>query len=1488
MKQLFLLISLLSFLLSSEEIDAVNVITGEYCETQTDFISDSMKISRSFSGIDHPSWEFNLSLNKFKSGARKLSLDLPDGQSLTYQLLSRDKDALLIEKVFLSDNLIFEYRYISHPLNDYKLIHRRDEPNGYFLITDYYDAEDEQDSLRDWRIGKVKTQKAPVGTDATPITTHSFFYYIGRTEVYDAYQNKTVYYHSQDNLTSIEHYLKDLNGISKLYRIERFFWRKNDKDLETNNLVSKTLEDATGTVLSCQTSEYNEDGQVIKETLYGNLSGQCQVPIILQENGFPIDNGIESYSIHREFSNNLLVSQSADNGSRTLYHYDPQTKNLSAELLCDGEKVFLKRYYQYDAENHLVSIVEDDGVAKRPITKQTPQEEPQYSLPQNDPSCIYDLAKRLIRKEESNSEGKKIATSYRYDYLGNLTATIDPLGNETLFEYDDLGRLTKTIAPSVPDELGNLINPTTRYEYDAFDRLTKTIDPRGYQTCVKYNLRGKPIEILYPDGTNEFFEYNLDGSLKKAQTKTGQSIIYTRDGWDRVTLTEVYDAGGQLQWRNEALYHALDLISSVDFEGTETHYTYDQAGKQICIEQKARDGCRKTELSHDSDEKIAGSVSKNSDNFIKSYEEECVNSYGQTVLKRIAIDSQGNMAIFIHDVLGRCEKIEKKNSLGMTVWEQEIRYDASGNKTRQMTVILIEGQEKNVQIDAWSYGPNNRLESQIQSLGSPLQRQSYLFYNLFGQLETYIKPDSVSLYHLYHPTGQLSEYYSSDGTIHYRYFYDAKNNLIEVEDLVQNTLTKRTYNSFNELLSEKLSNGMQLSSSYDSLGRRTSMTLPDSSSIHYDYQSGYLKNIRRHNASEELLYHHDYLELDVNGHVISSRLIGNAGNLDLKYDDKHNCIAVNCSRWNEEIHYNDANHTIQTINIRDPKGALNKVFQYDDQKRLVQENDITSSSFAYDSLSNRIIDQGSENCIDALNQLVSNKECQFDYDCNGNRIIKKSPQETFDYRYDALDRLVEVKKDDTFLISFAYDAFHRRVSKTASTWNEDLLAWEVREKWDFLYDGDNEIGMSDSRGKFLELRILGIGRGAEIGAAIAHELHGKTYAPIHNHQGSVVCLLDANTGSPVEFYRYTAFGEEEIFSETGEKLSETAIHNFWRFSSKRTDSETDCVYYGKRYYDPSIGRWLTKDPMGGFDGPNPYAFLNNNPLSHYDLYGLFSWDDTWDYFFNKKKDYLKTFSKFVTKVNKIIHHDLSYISYIKKEIEGVAAHIFGKGFLQFSGYYGDNRPSTGCFGKEEINSKVRVTLINGILNVKNDFLENLRFFSETHGNTKIHYVFYPTEGWTRDMLSCLFVKMGFVSLQARMMAQTWKHLIEEMGGVEGGGTIIHYAHSIGATNTYVAKNLLSPAEQRMIRVITLGSPTIIPKSGSGFASVINYVSKRDGVCLLDPLGLLYGWLQQNSNVIFLGSVIGMPIVDHPLTTENYTEILKDLGKNFFENYGSYL
>jgi RHS repeat-associated protein len=133
---------------------------------------------------------------------------------------------------------------------------------------------------------------------------------------------------------------------------------------------------------------------------------------------------------------------------------------------------------------------------------------------------------------------------------------------------------------------------------------------------------------------------------------------------------------------------------------------------------------------------------------------------------------------------------------------------------------------------------------------------------------------------------------------------------------------------------------------------------------------------------------------------------------------------------------------------------------------------------------------------------------------------------------------------------------------------------------------------------------------------VLYELNGKAYVPIHDHRGCVVVLVDLQTKKSIESYRYSAFGEE-------------LTHNTfspWRFASKRVDEETDLVFFGRRYYHPILGRFITRDPEGFEDGPNLYAYLHNNPLTDFDLYGLFSWRNMWGGtrdFFEGAWDYAK-------------------------------------------------------------------------------------------------------------------------------------------------------------------------------------------------------------------------------------------------------------------------
>ena len=57
-------------------------------------------------------------------------------------------------------------------------------------------------------------------------------------------------------------------------------------------------------------------------------------------------------------------------------------------------------------------------------------------------------------------------------------------------------------------------------------------------------------------------------------------------------------------------------------------------------------------------------------------------------------------------------------------------------------------------------------------------------------------------------------------------------------------------------------------------------------------------------------------------------------------------------------------------------------------------------------------------------------------------------------------------------------------------------------------------------------------------------------------------------------------------------------------SAKYTDTETGLLYYGYRYYLPSMGRWLSRDPIEEKGGMNLYAYVRGNPIRNVNSYGL--------------------------------------------------------------------------------------------------------------------------------------------------------------------------------------------------------------------------------------------------------------------------------------------
>ncbi len=850
----------------------------------------------------------------------------------------------------------------------------------------------------------------------------------------------------------------------------------------------------------------------------------------------------------------------------------------------------------------------------------------------------YDKANRCIEAVEYHPDNIQVRTAFEYDLLGNKIASMDRYGQTTRYEYDSRNRLTKILNPD---------GTTIQKEYDIFDNIIKETNQNGSVTTYAYTIRNQPSRITYADGTEERFEYNLNGTLAHKWDQCGTKTSYEYDILGRITKTTLYDAQSIELACTVHSYNSFHLLSTTDPMGLTTFYRYDLAGRKI--EEYKEDGTNfsKTTFEYDLLGRLASTKSYYGDDkssYIESrqefdnlnrvmlestldmngnclswtyyeynpqgmctlkrtghlegddaelrttYNSRCeqtslidevgskitsicnhdfINDQGQKTLQKITVDGLNNATEEYYDISGRLITTLKRNASGKLLAKTDLSYSNTGKKTKQVEHIVINGQIDHDYTITWNYDALDRITTLVEQE----EKVTTYTYDAAGRIKTITKPDGIIIYHTYDALGRLLQLTSSDSTISYDYSYDLHNNPIEVRDNVANIVTKRTYDGWNRLLSDGIESISTISYSYDALGRVLSLTLPDQSSVHYTYHNAHLATVER--FSKDMHYAHKYLNFDKRGRILESELINNVGKASFSYDKKGRNITSVSNYYSHIISEDgfDAVGNLKAYSFGDTGGAVTITCNYDDLYQITEECGLQKHVYTHDSLHNRLSKNSNAYTVDPLNKITNDGNAAFTYDKNGNLVSDGK----LTLRYDALDRLIEVNNT-----KYIYDSFNRRIKK------DDTY---------FLHHDLREIG-TIRNGKIEEFRVLGLGKGAELGASVAIELSGKLYCPLHDFRGNIVSLIDASTSEPAETYRYTAFGECEVLNHAPMQL------NPWRFASKRFDPETGFTYFLRRYYNPNLGRWITPDPLGFADGPNIYAYVHNNPLTLLDLYGL--------------------------------------------------------------------------------------------------------------------------------------------------------------------------------------------------------------------------------------------------------------------------------------------
>jgi RHS repeat-associated protein len=180
--------------------------------------------------------------------------------------------------------------------------------------------------------------------------------------------------------------------------------------------------------------------------------------------------------------------------------------------------------------------------------------------------------------------------------------------------------------------------------------------------------------------------------------------------------------------------------------------------------------------------------------------------------------------------------------------------------------------------------------------------------------------------------------------------------------------------------------------------------------------------------------------------------------------------------------------------------------------------------------------------------------------------------------------------------TFKYNPFGKRIEKVSPTFTSI-----------FAYDGNNLAETVNSSGG----EVARYAQALAVDQPLAMQRGTTTSYYEQDGLGSVTSLTNA-AGAMAQSYTYDSFG-----SATN---SNGSLTNFFRYTAREFDTETNLYYYRARYYDAVTGRFASEDPIRFEGGIDLYVYVGNDAANLTDAFGLcappkgpYSWTCIRDY-----------------------------------------------------------------------------------------------------------------------------------------------------------------------------------------------------------------------------------------------------------------------------------
>lgn len=892
-------------------------------------------------------------------------------------------------------------------------------------------------------------------------------------------------------------------------------------------------------------------------------------------------------------TNGSQTKFTTDSAGRVIAQFRPNhTNNISQQLTDGSASTTATETWTYDALGRVQSAVDALG---------------------NTVIYVYDSLSRLA------SVGNGIRTQqYAFATNGDLASETDPLGRVTQYTgYDNLGRLTQS-----QRMLGSSVSDVSRITWDSLGRVQSTTALAGVAgkemiTSREYDLLDRPTRVTDALGGQTNYSYDNRGFLAQSDDPLGHSTYFYTDNAGR--LSALWTEGFSQATGTRYTYDAMDRVKTMtDPLNNVTAWDYDATGRVVKRTDPAQaGGSPVTQFAYDAD----GNLKSVTDplNNVTTYEYDARNRLrrdtitlgGQAATREYWYDNADNL-FWSKDRNGRWTRYSFDFAFGAgsgsnyrlleeawwvsgSIYSNKITNSYNAGNGLLMTEIT---DQRNLNAST----PSTDFTSRVSFTYDGLARVS----TATDWLQPQSKSDAFELKYLYadgvdRRTGTEARFaqFNTSG-VQTANFWDFRNSytwdkLNRVDDMKQESASNPTAATWSAAasttrfvdLNYRADSSLQTISRTQATTGTTPIVTTVSQTTDGQKNEGRLASITH------------------------SGLNGLNTSYSYTYDDQGRVA------------------TFTTL-------AGTRTYSYDsfDQLTGATGGSQAAETYSYDTNGNRT---GAGVTTSAYNRVTNDGTYTYQYDNEGNR-TRRTKISTGDYELYAWDyrqRLTSVTQKNSAgatqkTTTYEYDGLDRRIRRSVSN-----AAGTVTEKQRFLFDSNVTDGSTAEVVLVLDELASGLPyqevdhrfmNGPAIDQVFANEGSGSgnqvlwylsdsqntvrdvaqysattagSTAKIRNHLeydafGNVTSVDDpTTTGNPSD-------GDLPGLEGTGNEYSPQRS-----YTGREPDSATGLIYYRARWYDPTLGRFISEDPIGFSAGDaNLSRYVGNSTTNLIDPSGL--------------------------------------------------------------------------------------------------------------------------------------------------------------------------------------------------------------------------------------------------------------------------------------------